>query len=147
LLFRHGRSLASRISANEIRVSAPKGTYGNGRSDSPQRPLLGLVDPQMVRLRLDDFPRVIFSSIESSANIANWKHQLQIAILKPSGGAKMFYQFAELHIKETNWQTFKEAFRSRYKDDHTDQYHFTRLQTARQKKSPQEFADRCRELA
>jgi hypothetical protein len=32
---------------------------------------------------------------------------------------------------------------------HTDQYHFMRLQTARQAKNegPQEFADRCRVLA
>jgi len=152
LLFKHGRSPASRVSAKEIRITATKGTYGNGGSGSPQRPLLGLVDSQMVRLRLDDFPRGIFSSIESSAKIANWKqtNQLQIAILKLSGGAKTFYQgCAEPHTKETNWQTFKEAFRSRYKDVHTDQYHFTRLKTARQEKneSPQQSADRCRELA
>jgi len=79
-----------------------------------------------------------FSGIESSVKIANWKQtdQLQIAILKLSGGADTFYQgCVELHTKETNWQTFKEAFRSRYKDVHTDQYHFTRLQTARQKKN------------
>jgi hypothetical protein len=93
-----------------------------------------------------------FSSIESSAKIANWQQtdKLQIAILKLSGSAKTFYQgCAELHTKETNWQTFKEAFRSRYKDVYTDQYHFTILQTARQKKneSPQDFADRCHELA
>jgi hypothetical protein len=45
-------------------------------------------------------------------------------------------------------QTFKEAFISRYKDVNTDQYHFTILQTARQKKNenPQKFADSCREL-
>jgi hypothetical protein len=99
-------------------------------------------------ISLEDF----FSSIESSAKIANWKQsdQLQIAVLKLCGGAKMFYQgWAELHTQGTNWETFKEAFRSRYKDVHADQYHFTRLQTARQKKneSPQEFADRCRDLA
>jgi len=79
-----------------------------------------------------------FSSIESSAKIANWKQtdQLQIAILKLSGGAKTIYQgCTELHTKETDWQTFKEAFRSRYKDVHTDQYHFIRLQTAHQKKN------------
>ena len=97
--------------------------------------LFVLVDSQMVRLRLDDFPIGFFSSIDSSAKIANWKqtNQLQIAILELSGGAETFYQgCAELHTKETNWQTFKDAFRSRYKDVYTDQYHFTRLQTARQ---------------
>jgi hypothetical protein len=55
-----------------------------------------------------------FSSIGSSAKIANWKQtdQFQIAILKLCGSAKTFYQgCAELHMKDMNWQTFKEAFR------------------------------------
>jgi hypothetical protein len=54
-----------------------------------------------------------------------------------------------LRSENASWQTFKEAFRRRYKDIHTDQFHFTRLQSARQgkKDSPQEFADRCRALA
>jgi len=36
-----------------------------------------------------------------------------------------------------------------FRDVHTDQYHFMRLQTGRQakKEGPQEFADRCRALA
>ena len=44
---------------------------------------------------------------------------------------------------------FKNAFRHRYKDTHTDQYHFTNLQTARQTRNeiPQVFADCCRALA
>ena len=69
-----------------------------------------------------------FSSIESSGKIANWKQtdQLQIAILKLSGSAKTFYQgCAEFHTKETNWPQFKEAFRLRYRNVHTDQNHFT----------------------
>ena len=41
-------------------VTATEGTYGNGRSDSPQRPFLGLVDSPIVRLRVDDFPRGFF---------------------------------------------------------------------------------------
>jgi hypothetical protein len=45
--------------------------------------------------------------------------------------------------------SLKEAFRKRYRDMHTDQYHYARLQMAKQRKneSPQEFADRCRTLA
>jgi len=73
LLFRHGRSPASRVSGIEIRVTATKGTSGKRRSDSPQRPLFGLVDSQMVRLRLEISLEEFFSSIESSAKIANWK--------------------------------------------------------------------------
>jgi len=51
---------------------------------NPQRPLLGLVDSQMVGLRLDNVLKGIFSSIKSSAKSANWKQtdQLQIANLK-----------------------------------------------------------------
>ena len=55
----------------------------------------------------------------------------------------------KLHSEDETWKDFRRAFRRRYEDVHTDQYHFARLQTARQAKgeSPQEFADRCRGLA
>jgi hypothetical protein len=93
-----------------------------------------------------------FASIESSARIGNWQDndQREIAVLRLTGSAKLFYQgCTKLHEAGVTWQTFKVAFRHRYKDVHMDQYHFTRLQTARQRKneSPQEFADRCRTLA
>ena len=71
-------------------------------------------------------------------------------MMKLAGSAKLFYLgCTELHEEGTTWQMFKDAFRRRYKDTHTDQYHFTKLQTARQARneSPQEFADRCRSLA
>ena len=47
------------------------------------------------------------------------------------------------------WAKFKTVFRNRYKDVHTDQYHYMKLQTSRQSKGedPQAFADKCRELA
>ena len=62
----------------------------------------------------------------------------------------MFYKCCdELHEKGETWETFKQAFRQRYRETHTDQYHFTQLQMARQARneSPQQFADRCRSLA
>jgi len=62
----------------------------------------------------------------------------------------LFHQgCTELHAASTTWQSFKNAFRHRYEDFHTDQYNFTKLQTARQKngESLQEFADGCRGLA
>jgi hypothetical protein len=62
----------------------------------------------------------------------------------------VFYQgCTELHTREASWDTFKVAFRKWYKDIHTDQYHYARLQMARQgrNENPQEFADRCRTLA
>jgi len=41
------------------------------------------------------------------------------------------------------------VFKQRFKDVHSDQYHFVKLQTVRQGKneSPQEFADRCSGLS
>ena len=55
----------------------------------------------------------------------------------------------ELHADGLTWQQVKTALRNRYKDVQTDQYHYTKLQTARQakKEDPHAFADRCRELA
>lgn len=93
-----------------------------------------------------------FSSVEASARFGRWgdNDQREIVILRLTGSAKLFYHgCTELHEEGTAWQTFKSAFRRRYKDIHTDQYHFTKLQTARQGKneSPQEFADRYRALA
>jgi len=93
-----------------------------------------------------------FSSIEAAARIGRWedKDQVEIAILKLTDSAKLFYLgCAELHAKDVKWDTLKEVFRSRFRDVHTDQYHYMKLQTARQSKneSPQEFADRCRSLA
>jgi len=60
------------------------------------------------------FLEEFFSTTGSSAKIENWKQtdHLQIAILKLCGSVKKFCQgCSELHTKETNWQTFKEAFR------------------------------------
>jgi len=83
-------------------------------------------------------------TIESSGRIVRWtdKDQGFVAVLKLTGSAKSFYQFCdELHVQGANWQLFKEAFSQRYRDVHTDQYHFTKLQTAKQgrNKSPQQF--------
>jgi hypothetical protein len=92
------------------------------------------------------------SSIESAAKIGRWQDidNFKIAVLNLTDSAKLFYQgCAEFHAQDASWQTFKEMFRQRYKDVRTDQYHFMKLQTARQNKNkgPQEFAERCRALA
>jgi hypothetical protein len=94
----------------------------------------------------------LIASIEAATRIGRWQDRdcFEIALLKLTDAAKVFYQgCAELHTQETSWQTFKEAFRQRFKDIHMDYHHYMRLQTARQGKneSPQEFADRCRALA
>lgn len=92
------------------------------------------------------------SGIEAAARIGKWQDadKREIAALKLTDSAKLFYQgCTALHEKDATWQSFKEAFRRRYEDVHTDQYHFTKLQTAKQgkKETPQEFADRCKGLA
>jgi len=91
-------------------------------------------------------------NIESAAKIGKWHSAdcMQIAALKLTDSAKTFYNTClELHAEDATWEKFKKAFRERFRDVHTDQYHFMRLQTARQAKheGPQEFADRCRALA
>jgi hypothetical protein len=92
------------------------------------------------------------SSLEAAARVGRWQESdtLEVALLKITDSAKLFYNGCpELHTKDTTWQAFKSAFRERFKDARTAQYHFTNLQSARQRKneSPQEFADRCRALA
>ena len=92
------------------------------------------------------------SSIESFARLGRWeeKDQVEIALLKLAGSAKTFYNGCpELHACCLTWQQLKAVLRNRYKDVHTGQYHYMKLQTTRQAKNedPQAFADRCRELA
>lgn len=92
------------------------------------------------------------NSIEAAARIGRWQDRdnFEIAVLKLTDSAKLFYQGSdELHARDATWQTFKDIFRRRYKDVHTDQHHYLKLQTARQGKNetPQEFLDRCRALA
>ena len=93
-----------------------------------------------------------FEILESTARIGNWTHEdmIKIAILKLTDAARAFYSGTlELHDKKITWEAFKAAFRKRFRDVRTDQYHFTQLQMARQRRdeSPQSFADRCRSLA
>jgi len=56
---------------------------------------------------------------------------------------------AQLHTKDASWQDIKGAFRERFRDVHSDQYHYMKLQTAKQGRNegPMEFADRYKELA
>jgi hypothetical protein len=73
-----------------------------------------------------------------------------VATLRLAGAAKIFYNgCSHLHEEGVTWQKFKDTFRKRFKDVHTDQFHFTNLQNARQKKneSPQQFADGRKALA
>jgi hypothetical protein len=93
--------------------------------------------------------RRILGSIDSAAELGRWSSQdcVRVAILKVAGAAKSFYiTCSELHTNDVTWDTFKRVFRLRFRNARTDQFHFLRLQTARQAKDEgsQEFADRCR---
>jgi hypothetical protein len=93
-----------------------------------------------------------FEKIESAGKLGNWSDtdKLQVATLKLTELAKIFYSSnVQLQNPEISWKDFKGCFQARFKEVHTDQYHFIRLQTARQGRdeTPQAFADRCRSLA
>ena len=68
-------------------------------------------------------------SIEATAKVGRWNENDRkgVAVLRLAGSAKLFYKCDELHEKGATWETFKEAFRQRYRETHTDQYHFTQL--------------------
>jgi hypothetical protein len=68
------------------------------------------------------------------------------------GNARFFYLgCAELYKDTLSWQKLKDELNNRFKNRHTDQFHFSRLQTAKQLRhadtSTLQFADRCRNLA
>ena len=97
---------------------------------------------------IDEF----ITNIEGAAYIGKWEEsdQIRIAVLKLTDASRLFYnECPELYEKKVTWQMFKSVFSQRFKDTHTDQHNFMRLQTARQKKneSPKQFADRCRTLS
>jgi hypothetical protein len=61
---------------------------------------------------------------------------VRIAVMKLSDAARAFYNATpELHIQDTTWAPCKAAFHARFRDVRTDQFHFTHLQTARQKRT------------
>ena len=84
-------------------------------------------------LTLEEF----LESIKSSGRIGRWTEndQQEVAVLKLTISAKLYYRCCdELHEQGAHWQLFKEVFRQWYRDVHMEQYHFTKLQTARRKK-------------
>jgi len=116
--------------------------------DLSLRSLIPKLSGSETGIPLEEFP----SSIESYHRMGLWQDadKLEIVILRLSDVAEQFCNGClELHVPGVTWQKFKDVFRHRFRDTHTDQYHFMRLQTARQSRneSIQEFADRCTALA
>jgi hypothetical protein len=76
-------------------------------------------------------------NIESAARIGRWNSSdcMKITGLKLVDSARTFYNTSlELHAEDATWDKFKKAFRERFRDDRTDQYHFMKLQMAIQSK-------------
>ena len=77
------------------------------------------------------------------------KDKVNLARLKLRGIAKSFYSAQpELKADDVTYAAFRTAFLKRFKDKHTDQYNYTRVQNASQEKneSPEIFLDRLRRL-
>jgi len=92
-----------------------------------------------------------FESIDEAAEMGRLtaKDKVHMARLKLRGTAKSFYSAQpELKADDVTYAAFKAAFVKRFKDKHTDQYNYTRVQNASQEKSesPEIFLDRLRKL-
>ena len=92
-----------------------------------------------------------FESLDEAAEMGRltMKDKVHLAKLKLKGIAKAFYSAQpELRADDITYAAFKAAFISRFKDKHTDQYHYNRVQNATQEKgeSPEMFLDRLRKL-
>ena len=99
-------------------------------------------------LPIQDF----FEIIEGSGKIGNWTDadQIHVCALRLTATARAFYSVTpELRDPTITWQEFKAHFLNRFRDVRGDQYHFSQLQMARQRKdeTPAEFLHLCRLLA
>jgi len=92
-----------------------------------------------------------FESIDEAAEMGRLsaKDKVHLAKLKLRGIAKSFYSAQpELRADDITYAAFQTAFVNQFKDKHTDQYHYTRVQNASQEKgeSPKMFLDHLRKL-
>lgn len=77
------------------------------------------------------------------------KDKVHLVRLKLRGGARAFYLTQpSLKADDCTYEELRTAFVNRFKDKHTDQYNYSRVQTASQEKneSPEIFLDRLRKL-
>jgi hypothetical protein len=77
------------------------------------------------------------------------KDKVRLARLKLRGAARMFYASQpNLRADDIAYADFRAAFVKRFKDKHTDQYNYSRLQNASQERneSPEVFLVRLRKL-
>ena len=92
-----------------------------------------------------------FEGIDEAAEMGRLtaKDKVHLVKLKLRGVAKLFYSAQpELKADDVTYAALRAAFVTRFKDKHTDRYHYTRVQTASQEKgeSPEMFLDRLWKL-
>jgi hypothetical protein len=78
-----------------------------------------------------------FKILESTARVGNWTLDdlIRIAAMRLTDVARIFYNGAlELHGNYVTWTPNKNTFYQRFRDVRTDQFHFTQLQSAKQRK-------------
>ena len=77
-----------------------------------------------------------FENIEEAAEMGRLssKDKVRLARLKLRGAARAFYPAQpQLKADDVTYEVFRAAFTNRFKERHTDQYNYARLQNARQK--------------
>jgi hypothetical protein len=92
-----------------------------------------------------------FETIEEAAEMGTLtsKDKIRLARLKLKGAARAFYSAQpQLKADDVTFEVFRLAFVNRFKDKHTDQFNYARMQNAAQEKneSPEMFLDRLRKL-
>jgi hypothetical protein len=92
-----------------------------------------------------------FESINEAAEMGGLssKDKFRLARLKLRGVARMFYSAQpQLKADDVTYTEYRAASITRFKDKHTDQYHYARVQTASREKTgiPETFLDRLRKL-
>ena len=92
-----------------------------------------------------------FESINEAAEMGRLssKDKIRLARLKLRGAARVFYSAQpQLRADDVTYEEFRTAFVNRFKDKHTDQYHYARMQNTSQEKneSPDVFLDRLRKM-
>jgi hypothetical protein len=93
-----------------------------------------------------------FHTIEKTARVGNWSNydMVCIVMLKLTDTEQVFINTTpKLRDQSITCNTFKTAFYNRFRDPRIDQFQFSQPQTAKQRsgESPQDFAERCPNLA
>lgn len=144
--------LRQQIESLQAQLANLQAQISSGRPTAPKDLSLVALIPKWAGTEKSMSVHEFFETVENTAKVGNWgpTDKIQIVVLKLTEVAKAFYNSTlELHAQDITWENFKGNFFHRFRDVRTDQYHFIKLQSARQKpdETPQEFADRCRSLA